>query len=213
MKIGIIGAGHMAAVLAARWIAAGHEVMIGARDAERGKVLAARLGPDVPSGTLREAAVYGEAALLAIWPTGVIPALLEAGAADGTLAGRILIDCNNPVETGSFTLTTGEVSLAEQLARLAPGSRVVKAFNQCHVDVWAMEPPRFDGRPLVVPIAGDDPAGKDVVAGLVRDIGCEPRDVGPLHRARHLEAMAAVVIGFLFGGAPTRTVFNLVEAA
>jgi predicted dinucleotide-binding enzyme len=212
MKIGIIGAGHMAAVLAARWIVAGHEVMIGARDAERGKALAARLGPDVPSGTLREAAVFGEAALLAIWPTGVIPALLEAGAADGTLAGRTLIDCNNPVETGSFTLTTGEVSLAEQLARLAPGSRVVKAFNQCHADVWAMEPPLFDGRPLVVPIAGDDPAGKDVVAGLVRDIGCEPRDVGPLHRARHLEAMAAVVIGFLFGGAPSRTVFNLVEA-
>jgi 8-hydroxy-5-deazaflavin:NADPH oxidoreductase len=212
MRIGIIGAGRMAAVLAQQWVAAGHEVMIGARDAERGKVLAARLGPDVPSGTLREAAVFGEAALLAIWPTDVIPALLAAGAADGTLAGRTLIDCNNPVETMSFTLTTGEVSLAEQVARLAPGSRVVKAFNQCHADVWAMDPPVFDDRPLVVPIAGDDPAGKDLVAALVRDTGSEPLDVGPLHRARHLEAMAAVVIGLLFGGAPTRTVFNLVEA-
>lgn len=212
MRIGIIGAGRMAAVLAQRWVAAGHEVMIGARDAERGKVLAARLGPDVPSGSLREAAEFGEAALLAIWPTDVIPALLAAGAADGTLAGRTVIDCNNPVETSSFTLTTGEVSLAEQIARLAPGSRVVKAFNQCHSDVWAMEHPVFDGRPLVVPLAGDDPAGKDLVAGLVRDMGCEPRDVGPLHRARHLEAMAAVVIGFLYTGAPTRTVFNLVEA-
>jgi predicted dinucleotide-binding enzyme len=175
-------------------------------------VLAARLGPDVPSGTLREAAVFGEVALLAIWPTDVIPALLAAGAADGTLAGRTLIDCNNPVETMSFTLTTGEVSLAEQVARLAPGSRVVKAFNQCHADVWAMDPPVFDGRPLVVPLAGDDPAGKDLVACLVRDTGCEPLDVGPLHRARHLEAMAAVVIGLLYGGAPTDTVFNLVEA-
>jgi predicted dinucleotide-binding enzyme len=212
MRIGVIGAGRMAAVLAQRWAAAGHEVMIGARDADRGKALAARLGPDVPSGTLREAAVFGEAALLAIWPTGVIPALLAAGAADGTLAGRTLIDCNNPVETASFTLTTGEVSLAEQIARLAPGSRVVKAFNQCHTDVWAMDPPIFDGRPLVVPLAGNDPAGKDLVAGLVRDMGCEPLDVGPLHRARHLEAMAAVVIGLLFGGAPTHTVFNLVEA-
>jgi len=212
MRIGIMGAGRMAAVLAQRWVAAGHEVMIGARDAERGKVLAARLGPDVPSGTLREAAVFGEVALLAIWPTDVIPALLAAGAADGTLAGRTLIDCNNPVETMSFTLTTGEVSLAEQVARLAPGSRVVTAFNQCHADVWAMAPPVFDDRPLVVPIAGDDPAGKDLVAGLVRDTGCEPLDVGPLHRARHLEAMAAVVIGLLYGSAPTRTVFNLVEA-
>jgi predicted dinucleotide-binding enzyme len=212
MRIGIIGAGRMAAVLAQRWVAAGHDVMIGARDAERSKVLAARLGPDVPSGTLREAAVFGEVALLAIWPTDVIPALLAAGAADGTLAGRTLIDCNNPVETTSFTLTTGEVSLAEQVARLAPGSRVVKAFNQCHADVWAMDPPVFDDRPLVVPLAGDDPAGKDLVAGLVRDTGCEPLDVGPLHRARHLEAMAAVVIGLLYGGAPTHTVFNLVKA-
>jgi predicted dinucleotide-binding enzyme len=212
MRIGIIGAGRMAAVLGQRWVAAGHEVMIGARDAERGKALAARLGPDVPSGTLREAAVFGEVALLAIWPTDVIPALLAAGAADGTLAGRTLIDCNNPVETTSFTLTTGEVSLAEQVARLAPGSRVVKAFNQCHADVWAMDPPVFDDRPLVVPLAGDDPAGKDLVAGLVRDTGCEPLDVGPLHRARHLEAMAAVVIGLLYGGAPTHTVFNLVKA-
>jgi predicted dinucleotide-binding enzyme len=212
MRIGIIGAGRMASVLAQRWVAAGHEVMIGARDAERATALATRLGPGVPSGTLRDAAEFGEAALLAIWPTDVIPALLAAGAADGTLAGRTLIDCNNPVETGSFTLTTGEVSLAEQIARLAPGSRVVKAFNQCHADVWAMEPPAFDGRRLVVPLAGDDPVGKDLVARLVRDTGCEPRDVGPLHRARHLEAMAAVVIGFLYTGAPTRTVFNLVEA-
>jgi predicted dinucleotide-binding enzyme len=81
MRIGVIGAGRMAAVLAQRWIAAGHEVMIGARDAERGKALAARLGPDVASGTLREAAEFGGAALLAIWPTDVIPALLAAGAA------------------------------------------------------------------------------------------------------------------------------------
>lgn len=212
MRIGIIGAGRMAAVLAARWVAAGHEVMIGARDIERGKALAARIGPDVSSGTLRDAAVFGEAALLAIWPTDVIPALLQAGAAEGTFAGRTLIDCNNPVETASFTLTTGEVSLAEQIARLAPGSRVVKAFNQCHADVWAMQPPRFDGRSLIVPLAGDDPTGKDLVSGLVRDMGCEPRDVGPLHRARHLEAMAAIVIGLLYGGAPTRTVFNLVDA-
>lgn len=212
MRIGMIGAGRMAGVLGARWLDAGHEVMVGARDPERGKALATRLGAHVASGTLREAAVFGEVALLAIWPTDVIPALLQAGAAEGTLAGRTVIDCNNPVETGSFTVTTGEVSLAEQIARLAPGSRVVKAFNQCHADVWAMQPPLFDGRPLVVPLAGDDPAGKDVVAGLVRDLGCVPRDVGPLHRARHLEAMAAVVIGLLYTGAPALTVFNLVEA-
>jgi 8-hydroxy-5-deazaflavin:NADPH oxidoreductase len=87
MRIGIIGAGHMAAVLAARWLAAGHEVMIGARDAERGKALAARLGPDVPHGTMRDAAGFGDAALLAIWPTDVIPGLLAAGPRTGRSPG------------------------------------------------------------------------------------------------------------------------------
>lgn len=212
MRIGVLGAGAMASVLSARWHAAGHEVIIGARKAERAQALAARLGAEVPSGTLREAAVFGDVVLLAIWPTGVIPALLLAGAADGTLAGRTVIDCNNPVETDSFTLTSGEVSLAEQIARLAPGASVVKAFNQCQANVWAMDPPRFDDRALVVPLCGNDRAAKDTAAVLVRDLGCEPLDVGPLHRARHLEAMAAVVIGLLFGGADPLTVFNLVGA-
>lgn len=212
MRIGVLGAGAMAGVLAQRWLAAGHEIMIGARTAGGADALAARLGAGVASGSLRDTAVFGEAVLLAIWPTGVISALLQAGAAEGTLAGRTVVDCNNPVETDSFTLTTGEVSLAEQIARLAPGASVVKAFNQCQANVWAMDPPRFDNRALAVPLCGDDPAAKDVVSGLIRDLACEPLDVGPLHRARHLEAMAALVIGLLHTGADPLTVFNLVDA-
>lgn len=213
MRIGLLGAGAMAGVLGARWHEAGHELMVGARDPGRAGALAARLGPDVPAGTVREAATFGDVALLAVWPTGVLPALLAAGSRDGTLAGRVVVDCNNPVETGTFMLTTGEVSLAEEIGRLAPGARVVKAFNQCQAAVWGMRPPAFDGRALTVPLCGDDPAAKDVVAGLVRALDCRPLDVGPLHRARHLEAMAAVVIGLLYGGADPLTAFNLVDGA
>jgi 8-hydroxy-5-deazaflavin:NADPH oxidoreductase len=212
MRIGVLGAGRMAEVFARRWHAAGHELLIGARDVDRADALAGRVGAGVASGTLRDAAVFGEVALLAIWPVGVVPALLQAGAAEGTLAGRIVIDCNNPVETETFTLTTGEVSLAEQIARLAPGSRVVKAFNQCEASVWELVPPAFDGRPLCVPLCGDDPTAKEVVSGLVRELGCRPLDVGPLHRARHIEAMAALVIGVLWGDAAPHTVFNLITA-
>lgn len=212
MKIGVLGAGAMASVLAGRWSAAGHELFIGARNAGAARTLAARLGVDVPSGSLRDAALFGDVALLAIWPTGVIAALLQAGAAEGTLAGRVVVDCNNPVETQSFTLTTGEASLAEQIARLAPGASVVKAFNQCQAGVWAMDPPHFDGRPLTVPLCGNDPASKDIVTRLIQDLGCRALDVGPLHRAGHLEAMAAVVIGLLFSGTDPLTVFNLVSS-
>lgn len=212
MKIGILGAGAMAEVLAAGWLSAGHEVMVGTRDPQRGAAVATRLGDRIPSGTLRDAAMFGDAVLLAIRPTGVIPALLACGAPEGTLAGRVVIDCNNPVEIASFTTTTGPVSLAEQVAGLAPGSQVVKAFNQCQAGVWALQPPMFDGRLLSVPLCGDDPAAKEIVSGLVRDLHCLPVDVGPLHRARHLEAMAAVIIGLLFAGADPSTVFNLVDA-
>jgi predicted dinucleotide-binding enzyme len=47
-------------------------------------------------------------------------------------------------------------SAAERIAAAAPDARVVKAFNLCHVDVWRLTPPVFDGRPLAVPLCGDD---------------------------------------------------------
>lgn len=212
MKIGILGAGSMAAVLGTRWHAAGHHLMVGARDGAKAEGLAREIGPDVRSGSLPDAAEFGEVVLLAIRPTGVLDALLQCGAATGSFAGTTVIDCNNPVETTSFTLTTGEVSLAEQISRLAPGAAVVKAFNQAHAKVWAMGPPVFDHRALRVPICGDDVAAKATVSRLVDALGCVPLDIGPLHRARHLEAMAAIVIGLLFDGADPVTVFNLVDA-
>ncbi len=68
-----------------------------------------------------------------------------------------------------------------------------------------------DGRPLAVPIAADDRAAADVVGKLVRLVGGGPVDDGVLEQARNLEAMAAIVIRLLFGGAPETTVFNLVR--
>lgn len=70
----------------------------------------------------------------------------------------------------------------------------------------------FDHRALRVPICGDDVAAKATVSRLVDALGCVPLDIGPLHRARHLEAMAAIVIGLLFDGADPVAVFNLVDA-
>ncbi|MFE6920032.1 NADPH-dependent F420 reductase [Nocardia sp. NPDC057663] len=54
MRIGIIGAGAMAAALGGGWAAAGHEVVIGARSAEAARELAARISStlgDTPRGT------------------------------------------------------------------------------------------------------------------------------------------------------------------
>lgn len=210
MRIGILGAGAMAAPLTAKWIAAGHEVFVGGRSPDRAGRLAAELGPRATGGSLGEAAAFGEATLLAVRWEGIRWTLAEAGAEEGTLADKPLIDCTNPVEVERFTLTTGRRSIAEDIAELS-GARVVKAFNLCQASVWALDPPLFDGRRLVVPMCGDSSSAKYIATTLISDVGCQSVDIGGLYRAGQLEAMAAVVIGLLFSGYDPLTVFNLIS--
>jgi predicted dinucleotide-binding enzyme len=98
------------------------------------------------AGTLAEAATFGDAVLLAVRRGGLVATLEQAGAADGALAGKTVIDCGNAVDVSDFSLVTWDgKSLAEQAQHLAPGSHVVKAFNLAHAKVWQMTPPVFDG--------------------------------------------------------------------
>jgi predicted dinucleotide-binding enzyme len=201
MRIGVLGAGNMADALATQWARAGHEVRIGARAPEKAVALAGRIGERARGGTLREAAEFGEVVLLAVWYEGVEAVLREAGAADGALDGRVLVDCTNATSPPRFVLKTGDgPSVAMWIAGLAPGARVVKGFNLCHESVWRRTPPVFDGRPLGVPLCGDDAGAVAAVERLVRDMGCEPLFGGGLERAGLLEASAAFALGVYFGG-------------
>ncbi|MFF6831874.1 NADPH-dependent F420 reductase [Streptomyces sp. NPDC012438] len=196
MRIGVLGTGGMADALATHWVRAGHEVFVGGRDGRRAERLAARLGGGTRHGGPEEAAGFG-AVVLAALPYG-------AGAEVVTglrvpLAGRVLLDCSNPVGPGFRLLTDGGPSAARRLADAAPGARVVKAFNLCHEDVWRMTPPVFDGRPLAVPVCGDDGEALALAGELVRDTGCTPLAGGGLDRAGLLEATAALLIGLWVG--------------
>ncbi|MFD8595079.1 NADPH-dependent F420 reductase [Kitasatospora sp. NPDC059646] len=191
MTVGVLGTGRMADALATQWARAGHRLTIGGRDAAKARRLAERVGHGARPAGLREAAESGEVVLAAL-PYGagaeVARELRDA------LAGRVLIDCANPVGP-DFRLLTGQgPSAAEQLAAAAPEARVVKAFNLCHEDVWRLRPPVFDGRPLAVPLCGDDPEAVTRTADLVHALGCTPLPTGPLHRAHLLEATAALYI-------------------
>lgn len=196
MRIGVLGTGNMADALATHWVRAGHEVFVGGRDEGKARRLAARMGPTVENGSLRAAAEFGEVVLAAL-PYGA--AAEVARELHTALRGRVVLDCANPVGPGFGLLTEAGLSAAEQLAEAAPGARVVKAFNLCHEDVWRMNPPVFDGRPLAVPVCGDDDAALALVHTLVRDAGCEPVAAGGLERARLLEATAALFIGLWVG--------------
>src|SRR5258708_32689227 len=86
MKIGVLGAGMMTEALAGRWVQAGHDVLIGGRNAAKTAELAKRIG--ARAGTLREAAEDGEVILLAVLREGPGTALKDGGARGGTRAGE-----------------------------------------------------------------------------------------------------------------------------
>ncbi|WBB59077.1 NAD(P)-binding domain-containing protein [Streptomyces sp. WMMC500] len=197
MRIGVLGTGNMAHALATHWVRAGHHVTIGGRDPRKAQHLASRLGAGTTAGGLRAAAESGQDVVLAALP-------FEAGAPvvrdlRAALDGKVLLDCANPVGPGFRLLTDGGPSAAQRLAAAAPGAHVVKAFNLCHEDVWRMRPPVFGGRPLAVPVCGDDEAALAPVRRLVRDVGCVPVAGGGLERAGLLEATAALFISLWVG--------------
>jgi predicted dinucleotide-binding enzyme len=185
----------MADALGAQWIRSGHEVLFGGRDLARAETLARRRGG--AWGSLHQAAGFGtDAELMALpWQAAV------EVARQLPLTGRVLIDCTNPVGEGFRLLTAGAPSAAGQLATAAgPEAHVVKAFNLCHEDVWRLTPPVFDGRPLGVPVSGDNEQALTVVRQLVRDVGCEPFTAGELDQgAPLLEATAALLIRLWVG--------------
>jgi predicted dinucleotide-binding enzyme len=205
MKIGVLGAGRMAEGLVPLWVAAGHEVLIGGRTETKARELAASVG--ARAATLREAAEFGDVLFLAVLRAGVESTLADAGAADGALRGKLLIECTNAIEREHFATTTAPgASVSDEIATTT-GARVAKAFNQVHYDVWRRRA-RYAGQPLVVPVAGDADA-KEVAFTLVRDAGGEPLDAGGLENTHDLEAMAAVIIRQLFGGADPLSAFQL----
>jgi 8-hydroxy-5-deazaflavin:NADPH oxidoreductase len=208
IRIAVFGSGHMAGALPRHWVGHDYELAVSGRSPESTAKLATELG--ARALPWRAAAEWADLVLLAVHWAGVEQALTFAGADEETLAGKVIIDCGNPVEVERFTLVDRDRSLARHIQERT-GARVVKAFNLAHSKVWE-HMPDYAGGPLVVPIAGDDADAKAIVSRLVTAVGAQALDAGDLEHAVYLEAMGAVIIRILFGGADPTTVFNLVHA-
>ena len=126
----------------------------------------------------------GDAVLLAVPWRAAPDALREAG----DLAGKLVLDCTNPVNA-EFTdlVIPPEGSSGEAVARLVPQARVVKIFNTNGAK--NMADPDYAGHKVTMFYAGDDTEANRLAAGLAGEIGFEPIELGPL-KARLLEAMA-----------------------
>lgn len=177
MNCGIIGAGTIARALAQHLVAAGHRVVLSnSRGPSTLGEVVANLGPLASAGTAAQAAQADMVFLTVMWPD--IPAAL----ADlPPWDGRILVDTTNqfarldPIEVADLGDQTG----SEWVAGLAPGARVIKAFNTLFAEYIAADPRHPAGRQLLF-YAGDDATAKATFRDVVDGLGFAPVDIGAL---------------------------------
>jgi NADPH-dependent F420 reductase len=191
MNVTIIGAGNMGRGIGTRAAAGGHSVTFVdanpdvAEQAVADVKKSAKNGTKVSTSSLGEVQL-GDVVVLAVWYGVNIDLAKQLG---DKLAGKVVVDIANPLNSTYDGLATApDSSSAEDLAKvLAPGAKVVKAFNTTYAGTLVAG--QVDGRPLDVFIAGDDAGAKEKVAQLVRDGGMRPIDTGALNRARQIEGM------------------------
>lgn len=192
MRIGILGTGQVGRTLASRLAELGHDVLMGARDPAnpRAAEWAEAAGSRGSAGTFADAAAHGEVVINATAGAASLRALDQAGATN--LAGRVLMDVSNPIAEvtgGSLQLTTANTdSLAEQIQRAYPDSRVVKTLNTVNASVM-VDPGRLP-EPHTMFLAGDDAAARAVVRGILAELGWPAEsivDLGGLSAARGME--------------------------
>lgn len=198
--VAVIGTGNVGGALGPRFAALGRDVVYGSRSPEAAHVLelVARTGARSRALLPAAAAQACETVLIAV-PWTAAPAVLRGL---GPLDGKVLIDVTNPlaVREGREVALPVPDSGAELVQQWAPGAKVVKAFNT--VNFRVMADPAIAGGPVSVPLSGDDPESKAAVAELVRGIGLDPVDVGPLRTARYTECMALLYVSLLARGGP-----------
>ncbi|MDQ0957927.1 NADPH-dependent F420 reductase [Streptomyces sp. B4I13] len=189
MKINIVGPGNMGRAIATRALEGGHGVCLVHPDVEPARALAEDLKQRFPDGE-SDWAASAKAADVTVLALPYDAALQVARSAGAALAGQVLVDICNPINVSTMDarVTPPDSSAAEEIQQIVGTDvKVVKAFNTTFAGLLTTgEGHSF---PLDVLIAGDDSAAKDKIAELVRSGAMRPLDVGPLRRARELEAM------------------------
>jgi len=191
MRIAVIGAGAVGRALGSAWIKVGHDVVYGVRSTGT-EDMASFLGRTGGREELGAEAVRGADVVVLALPWAQAETAVQGL---GDTGGKIVIDCMNPLamRDGVLGLACGfDTSGAERLATWIPGGRVVKTLNQAGAEVMG-NTSVLEGHPVMF-LAGDDLAAKNIVSELVRTLGFEALDAGPLRMARLLEPYAMVWI-------------------
>lgn len=201
MKVTIFGSGNIGGTLGKKWAAAGHAVTYAARDVADAKykpLLDAMHGRGAVA-PLAEAARSADAVLFAI--PGAAVAQAVAGLGD-VLDGKIIVDATNKMREAE----TNNLAI---LSAAAPNARLFRAFNSLGWENF--ETPQLGDTQIDLFYCGDSGETREVVDGLIADVGLRPVYIGGLDQAAVVDTLTrlwfAVAIGQGYG---RRTAFKLI---
>jgi NADPH-dependent F420 reductase len=199
LTVGVLGGtGDQGRGLARRLAAAGNPVIIGSRVAARAAAAAAAIAAEPGIADIRgmaneDAALAADVVIVAVPWEGHRDLLTTVA---GPLAGKVVIDCVNPLgfdSRGAYPLPVAEGSAAEQAAAVLPESSVVGAFH--HVSAVLLLDPGVDAIDLDVLVLGDDRSATDLVQALAARIaGVRGVYAGRLRNCHQVEALTANLV-------------------
>jgi 8-hydroxy-5-deazaflavin:NADPH oxidoreductase len=193
MKFGTIGAGTVAFAFAREAVATGHEVVLSSRrDPEFLASKVAELGHGASAATVEEAASLDYVLLAVPWPN-VEGALRRLPAWNG----RVLIDATNPFIEYSPKLVLADLGgkgASEVVAGLAPGARVVKAFNSIVTARFNEGPTKNGGRRIIF-VSGDHPEPTEFVKSVIEGFGFVAIYLGALSTGGRLQQAGGPLAG------------------
>jgi predicted dinucleotide-binding enzyme len=185
--IGIIGSGHVGSNLAQAAIAHGYDVVLSnSQGPDSLAGLVKELGPRASAATPAEAAADGDFAIVAIPIATIDQVPVEP------LAGKVVIATINyfPQRLGRIPeIDNGTTTAPGLLQAHLPASKVVRAFSMIGAAEMSGDGhPEGDPRRRALALAGDDPAAKQLVAGLYNEFGFDALDIGGLDESWRLDA-------------------------
>jgi len=106
---------------------------------------------------------------------------------------KIVISIANPLNSSyNGLVTAADTSAAEELQKLLPNSKVIKAFNTTFAADFTT--PVIDGKQVDAFVAGNDEDALQTVSELVTTAGFNPIVAGNLSVSRTLESMQLLLI-------------------
>jgi 8-hydroxy-5-deazaflavin:NADPH oxidoreductase len=202
MKVGILGSSAVGQTLGKAFLSEGYEVMIGTRDTSKEDLVKwQKENTSGKLGSFADTAKFGEIIVLAVSGDAAEKVIAQSGKEN--FSNKLVIDATNPIEkappeNGVLKFFTSlDRSLMEDLQKLLPDAKFVKAFN-C-VGHALMYKPDFAGNKPTMFICGNDEGAKKIVTGILTSFGYETEDMGKIEAARAIEPLCILwcIPGFI----------------